>query len=842
MTTDRHDTPDMRAEIERYDPAAVERRWQQRWEESGLYRTPDRVEGRENWYALTMLPYMSGDLHVGHWFAMAPSDTIARFRRMQGYNVLFPMGFDAFGLPAENAAIAGEAHPYDWTAANIERMRRQLQRMGAMFDWEREVNTSDPSYYRWTQWWFLQLYRQGLAYRAEAPVNWCPSCNTTLANEQVVDGACERCDTLVGQRMMEQWFLRTTSYAEELLDNERLEWPGNVKRMQRNWIGRSEGVEISFPLEQPARRPEPRLPETGGPAVTDEIRVFTTRPDTICGVTFMVLAPEHPLVAQITGEEQRDAVETYVEATRHATEIERQSTEREKSGVFSGTYCLNRVTGDRVPIWIADYVLLTYGSGAVMGVPAHDQRDFEFAQRYGLDVNVVIAPPDWDGSPLAEAYLDEGPMVNSGRFDGTSSTEGMAAVARHVEEQGWGGPRVIYRLRDWLISRQRYWGVPIPIVYCDECGIVPLPEDRLPVELPYDVEFRPTGESPLALSEQFVRTTCPDCGREARRETDTMDTFMCSSWYFMRYVDPHNSEQAVSREAADAWLPVDLYTGGSEHAVMHLLYARFFYKAARDAGIVPGDEPFTRYFSQGQIAGPDGRRMSKSRGNVVAPDDQVERWGADSFRAYLMFLGPWDQGGPYDVDGIVGISRWLHRVWTLVTRPPQTGDDPGGESARELRRLTHRALERVTHDIENFRLNTMLAALMEMTNAMQRLREAGAPDGAAWDEAIEALLLMLAPACPHIAEELWERTGHEYSVHQQQWPRFDPALTRAETVEIAVQVNGKLRGRVHVPADAGEAQVRAAAEAETAVAGQIAGKEIVRVIYVPGRLINLVVR
>ena len=822
-------------ELARYEPAAIERRWRQRWEADGLYRTPDHLEGRENWYFVTMLPYTSGDLHVGHWFAITPSDVIARFRRMQGYNVLFPMGFDAFGLPAENAAIAGEAHPADWTAANIERMRGQLKRMGTMFDWGREMNSSAPDYYRWTQWWFLQLLKQELAYRAEAPVNWCPSCNTTLANEQVVDGRCERCETLVEQRQMEQWFFRITQYADELLDNEALDWPEHVKTMQRNWIGRSEGVELSFALERPA---------ADG---TDEIRVFTTRPDTVCGVTFMVLAPEHPLVAQIATDERRSEVEAYVEAARHTTEIERQSTEREKSGVFTGAYCVNRITGERVPVWIADYALLTYGTGAVMGVPAHDQRDFELAQRFGLDVRVVISPPDWDGSPLSEAYVEPGAMVNSGQFDGLSNIDGMAAIAQHLSEQGWGESKVIYRLRDWLISRQRYWGAPIPIVYCDECGVVPVPEDQLPVELPYEVEFRPTGESPLALSEQFVQTTCPQCGRDARRETDTMDTFMCSSWYFMRYTDPNNAQQPFSQEAARAWLPVDLYTGGSEHAVMHLLYARFFYKAARDAAIVPGEEPFTRYFSQGQILGPDGRRMSKSRGNVVAPDDQVERWGADTFRAYLMFLGPWEHGGPYDVDGIVGVSRWLQRVWTLVVRRPQTVDEPAGESARELRRLAHRTLQRVTDHLERFRMNTMVAALMEMTNGMQRLRDAGAVDRGAWDEAIESLLLMLAPPCPHIAEELWERTGRGAaggggSVHLQPWPRADAELARSESVEIAVQVNGRLRDRIHVPADAGEEAVRGEAERQPKIAEQLAGKEVQRVIYVPGRLLNIVVR
>ena len=817
-----------RTDIERYQPREIERRWQARWEADGLYHTPDHVEGRENWYALTMFPYTSGDLHIGHWFAMAPSDTVARFRRMQGRNVLFPIGFDAFGLPAENAAIAGQAHPYDWTMANLERMAGQLRLMGAMFDWSRQINTSAPDYYRWTQWWFLQLYKHGLAYRDSAPVNWCPSCNTVLANEQVVDGVCERCGSVVDQRRMEQWFLGITKYAEELLASEDLEWPDNVKVMQRNWIGRSEGAEAAFALEEPV---------TDG---TDEIRVFTTRPDTLHGVTFMVLAPEHPLVDQLTTNEQRVEVQSYVRAAAQATEIERQSTEREKSGVFTGAYCTNHLTGERVPIWIADYVLATYGTGAVMAVPAHDQRDFEFAQRFALPIKVVIAPPEWDGEPLEAAYVEPGTLVNSASFDGLPSEEGKATIAAHLEEHGWGGSKIQYRLRDWLISRQRYWGAPIPMVYCDDCGIVPVPEDQLPIELPYDVEFLPTGQSPLSLSEDFVQTTCPDCEGAARRETDTMDTFMCSSWYFMRYCDPSNSEAPLSSEAAEAWLPVDQYTGGSEHATMHLLYARFFHKAARDMRIVPGDEPFIRYFSQGQILGPDGRRMSKSRGNVVAPDGQVEQWGADTFRAYLMFLGPWEQGGPYDVDGIVGASRWLHRVWSLVENAPERTDDPDGATAKELLRAAHSTAARVADDLERFRLNTVISALMELTNTLQRARDAGPVDGAAWDEAFRMLVLMLAPPCPHLAEELWERIGGPYSVHQQSWPKVNESLTAQATTEVAVQLNGKTRDRVTVAADASEDEVRTATEALPRVAEQLAGHSVRRVIYVPGRLINIV--
>ncbi len=599
--------------------------------------------------------------------------------------------------------------------------------------------------------------------------------------------------------------------------------------MQRNWIGRSEGAEAAFALED----------EVDGET---EIRVFTTRPDTLFGATFMVLAPEHPLVERLTAEEQRTAVEAYVQQASQASEIERQATDRPKSGVFTGSYCVNRLTGERVPIWIADYVLASYGTGAVMGVPAHDQRDFEFAQQFGLPITVVVAPPEWDGAPLDAAHVGAGTMVGSAQFDGLPSEEAKGAIAAHLGERGWGGPTVTYRLRDWLISRQRYWGAPIPIVYCDDCGEQAVPDAELPVELPYDVEFLPTGQSPLALSDEFVTASCPACGGAARRETDTMDTFMCSSWYFMRYADPHDTEYAVSRSLAESWLPVDQYTGGSEHATMHLLYARFFYKAARDAGVVPGDEPFTRYFSQGQILGPDGRRMSKSRGNVVAPDAQVERWGADAFRAYLMFLGPWEQGGPYDVDGIVGVARWLNRAWTVATEPPVLVDGGDPVQARVLRQQAHQTLARVTGDIERLRFNTMVAALMEYTNTLWRARESGPQDRAAWDEAIAMLALMLAPACPHLAEELWHRAGDGGFVHRQRWPEADPELVRRDTVELPVQVNGRVRERLEVAADADEATVREAAMASERVRAHVDGHDLVRAIYVPGRMLNLVVK
>jgi leucyl-tRNA synthetase len=813
---------------DRYNPTEVEKRWQERWDADRLYRTPDD-DPRPKWYALTMYPYTSGDLHIGHWYAIAPSDVQARYKRMRGYNVLFPMGFDSFGLPAENAAIKYKIHPYRWTMDNVENMRRQLKTMGAVFDWEREVITSDPDYYRWTQWWFLQLYKNDLAYRGLAPANWCPSCQTVLANEQVLpDGTCERCHSPVTRRHLEQWFFRITKYADELLSFDGIEWPERIVTMQRNWIGRSEGTMIAFGLDIPGGEEK-------------EIRVFTTRPDTVYGVTFMVIAPEHPLVPRLTTPEQRQAVEAYVEGSRRVTEIERLSTEREKTGVFTGSHCINLLNGEKVAILVADYVLLSYGTGIVMGVPAHDQRDFEFAQKYGIPVRVVIAPPGYKGEPLTEAYVEPGTMVNSGPFDGTPNEEGKAAVSRYLEERGWGGPTVIYRLRDWLLSRQRYWGAPIPIIHCPECGAVPVPEKNLPVLLPEDAEFKPTGESPLARHERFVNTTCPACGRPAKRETDTMDTFVCSSWYMYRYADPHNQERPVSRELARKWLPVDQYTGGAEHAVMHLLYARFFTKAARDLGLVEFDEPFLRLFNQGIIISGKAK-MSKSRGNVVAPDEYVARLGADAVRVYLMFIGPWEQGGEWDDSGIAGVSRWLNRVWSLALTPPETVDRGDAGAVRELRRLTHKTIRRVSEDVERFRFNTMVAALMEYTNYLTKAKEASPVDAGAWREAMDTLLLLLAPSAPHLAEELWQRSGRPYSIHNQQWPEWDAALAAEEEITLVVQVNGKLRDRIPVAVDIGEEEAKELALSSEKVRAHLEGKQVQQVIYVPGRLVNVVVR
>ncbi len=927
---------------DRYNPAAIEPKWQRQWEESGLYRTTEDPQ-HPKWYFLTMLPYPSGDLHLGHWYAMAPSDARARYLRMRGYNVFFPIGFDAFGLPAENAAIKHGIHPRQWTYENIERMRRQLRSMGAMWAWDREAVSSDPDYYRWTQWFFVQFYKRGLAYRKHAPVDFCPTCNTTLAREQVwgEDRHCERCGTPVIRKELNQWFFKITAYADELLDFSRIEWPERVRAMQTNWIGRSEGANVTFPVR----------------GATD-IEVFTTRPDTLWGATFMVLAPEHPLVEQLTTPEHATEVSAYQQQAARQTEIERLSTEKEKTGVFTGGYATNPVNGEEIPVWIADYVMMTYGTGAIMAVPAHDERDFAFALKYGLPIIPVIARTDglakslvFPGSArqgLAEAlhaagisfeagpvgdvgeglyvtlhgdeqideyvrlmqehllpgnwnevvgarwafvfddgvreldsvqadreilarcrsiyppvsrnrttmemlhslpfyrdvlfHAEHGTMVHSGAFSGTPGDVAVQRVTAWLAERGAGRFAVNYRLRDWLISRQRYWGAPIPIVYCPQCGTVPVPEAELPVLLPDDVDFRPTGESPLKYHEGFLRTTCPQCGGPAERETDTMDTFVCSSWYQYRYLSPQYDQGPFDPEAGRYWLPVDQYTGGVEHATMHLIYTRFFTKVLRDMGLVWFDEPMERLFNQGTILGEDGEKMSKSRGNVVSPDDLVGKYGADTVRCFLMFLGPWNEGAPWNSQGIEGVQRFLNRVWALVVEEPERRDRPAEIDETALRRLVHRTIQVATADIEAFRFNTMLARLMELANVLMKLRETPLRGGAAWAEAVDALVRMVAPLAPHISEELWARLGRPYSVHTQAWPAFDPALAALEEVEIAVQVNGKVRAQLRIPVDLPEADVRELALSQERVQPFLAGQEVVKVIVVPRRLVNVVVR
>ncbi|TMB50039.1 MAG: leucine--tRNA ligase [Chloroflexi bacterium] len=818
---------------ERFDPASFEAKWRERWEADGLYLARDD-DDRAKHYLLTMYPYTSGDLHIGHWYAVTGPDVVARMRRMQGLNVMFPMGFDSFGLPAENAAIDQGVHPATWTNENIERMRSQFRTTGCMFDWSREVVTSDPDYYRGTQWLFAQFYKAGLAYRAMAAVDWCPKDQVVLAREQVLgpERRCWRCGTPVVKRDLEQWFFRITRYADELLDFSGIDWPEPIRLMQTNWIGRSEGAEIAFPVDAQG---------------VEAIRVFTTRPDTIYGATFMVLAPEHPLVGTLTTPDRRAEVEAYAAAARRETEIERMNAEREKSGAFLGSYALNPMTNERMPIWVADYVLPGYGTGAIMAVPAHDERDYAFARRYDLPIRYVVAPASGelpDGEAFVAHTADE-VLVESGEFTGMLAAEAIAAITQQLADMGLGVAAVTYRLRDWLVSRQRYWGAPIPIVYCEQHGAQLVPEEELPVLLPSEVDFAPTGVSPLASHPEFLAATCPVDGGPARRETDTMDTFVDSSWYFLRYTSPHD-ERAWDPDKARLWMPVDMYTGGAEHAVLHLMYARFFVKALRDMGILDFNEPFLALRNQGQILGADHHRMSKSRGNVVNPDDLVARYGTDAVRLFLMFIGPWDQGGPWSTTGIDGVYRFLARVWHLS----QADDEAPGAGAagalgsagaeRSLRRATHQAIAAVTDDYEGFRFNTGIAKLMELANALADARAAGIGRSAAYAEAVDTLLLLLAPVAPHVAEELWKRRRKPYSIHQQAWPASDPALAAVDAVELPVQVDGKLRDRLRVAAGTSAEEIERLALASERVQAYLGGRAPRRVIQIPGKLVNVV--
>jgi leucyl-tRNA synthetase len=823
-----------------YNPKEIEPKWQQKWEADGLYHS-DIDESKPKHYALTMLPYPSGDLHIGHWYAMTPSDARARYMRMKGYNVMFPMGFDAFGLPAENAAIKSGIHPMVRTRDNIEKMRKQLRSMGAMFDWRREMVSCEPEYYKWTEWFFIQLYKTGLAYRKKSPVDFCPNCNTTLAREQVWgdDRHCERCGTPVIKKDLEQWFFRTTKYADEMLHYEGIDWPDRVRILQTNWIGKSEGAEVQFPV----------ISNQSSEQADESIAVFTTRPDTLWGATFMVFSPEHPLVDKITTPEQKAAVETYKAQAARQSDIEREATDKEKTGVFTGGYAINPVNGAKIPIWIADYVLMSYGTGAIMAVPAHDERDFAFARKFALPIIPVIQPegePDLDGAMMEVAYVGGGVMVNSAQFNGTSVNDkkgkenpGILAVAKWLEEKGIGKLAVTYKLRDWLISRQRYWGAPIPMIFCEKDGWNPVPDEQLPVTLPEDVEWKPTGESPLKLHPTWKNTTCPVCGGPATRETDTMDTFMCSSWYHLRYLSPWYDKGPWDDAEYNYWMPVDTYTGGIEHANMHLMYTRFFHKALRDAGITEGPEPMLQLRNQGMVLGEDNEKMSKSRGNVVAPDLLVERYGADTVRAYLMFFARWEMGAPWDSKGIEGSARWVRRVWTLFTDDVKQGA-PSAETLRGLRRKVHQTLKRITRDFENFEFNTIVSGLMELLNEMVRAREAGAMGSKEWQEAQEIYVKMMAPVTPHIAEELWaEVMGKKYSIHTQPWPKVDEAAAREDEITIPVQVNGKVRERIVVPAEASEADIKTAAL--QAAAAHLEGREPKKVIVVRKQLVNIVV-
>ena len=824
---------------EKYNPHEIEPKWQRRWEETGAYEVELHAD-KDKFYYLTMYPYPSGDLHVGHWYAFAVPDAYARFQRMQGKNVLFPMGFDAFGLPAENAAIKAaregkEVHPARLTYERIAFMEGQFKQMGAIFDWSKKVVTCDPEYYKWNQWFFVQMFKRGLAYRKESFVNWDPVDQTVLANEQVIDGRGDRSGALIERRLMPQWHFKITDYADELLDFSHVDWPERVRLMQINWIGRSEGANVTFKSEE-----------------DDDITVFTTRPDTLWGATFMVLAPEHPLVEKLTTDEYKDAVQAYVEKASRMSEIDRQAEGKEKTGEFIGAYAVNPVNDKRIPIWIADYVMMGYGTGAIMAVPFGDQRDFEFARKFGLEIIPVVQPEGeapFDADTMTEAYAGPGVLVNSGPLDGEVNNgekgrknPAVAAAIDYLEERGTGEGKITYRLRDWLISRQRYWGTPIPILYCDECGIVPEREENLPVRLPEDVAFMPTGESPLKHNEAFLNATCPECGGPAERETDTMDTFMDSSWYWFRYLSPHKEDAPIDKELVKAWTPVDLYTGGIEHAILHLLYARFFTKVMRDLGLIDSNEPFLKLRNQGIILGEDNEKMSKSRGNVVNPDALVDEYGADTVRAYLMFIGPWEQGGPWNSSGIEGVARFLNRVWALIM-DEASGEGKADEAARKaLRRAVHTAIKEVTEDLEGFQFNTAIAELMTLVNVMGKAKNGAMVQTNEWQEGRELLLRLVAPFTPHIAEELWHRAGFEGSVHAQAWPQYDEKALEQNTLTIAVQVNGKRRGEVEVPKDADKDAILNAAKAEPNVARYVEGVNIVREIIVPGRLVNIVVK
>jgi len=863
----------VKPDLPKYDFKAIERRWQSFWSEEKLFHVDVADDRAPKYYCLMMFPYPSGSLHVGHGRNYIIGDAVARYKMMKGFNLLTPMGWDAFGLPAENAAIKEGIHPMKSTMANIAAIKKQLSRWGTGYDWAREIASCQPEYYRWTQWLFLKFFEKGLAYKKKAPVNWCPSCATVLANEQVVSGLCERCDTEVEQRDLEQWFFKITDYAQRLLDDlDTLDhWPERVKMMQRNWIGRSEGARIDFTLE----------------ATGETLPVFTTRPDTLYGVTFMVLAPEHPLIPSlVAGRPDEQDILSFVSELRNQSAIERTSDTSEKVGRFLGHFVLNPVNGERVPLWVANFALMEYGTGAVMSVPAHDQRDFMFAKKYDIPIKVVIQPEGekLDPATMEQAYEEDGVQDNSGPFDGLPNRQAIPAITDHLARQGRGDFMVNFRLRDWLISRQRYWGAPIPIITCDQCGELPVPEQDLPVLLPLDVEFSHKGENPLARHGQFIQAVCPKCGGAARRETDTMDTFVCSSWYFLRFIDPHNDEAPFRSEAVNKWLPVDQYIGGVEHAILHLLYARFFTKVLYDLGLVNFTEPFRNLFTQGMIckksfwcpsckvhldedATADGRcntckstvqvtleKMSKSKGNVVAPDALIDRYGVDTQRLYTLFIGPPEKDAEWNDSAVLGAHRFLNKVWETVhihldwmldTGKPEGGLENLPRAARDLYRKTHRTIRKVTEDMEgDFHFNTAISAVMELVNLIRS--SDGSPSSPASErwvlkEAIENAVILLSPFVPHLSEERWRALGHDGSIFREQWPGYDEAATLAEEIEIPIQVNGKLRSRIVVSAEATDEEIRSLALADEKVVRHTEGKEIKRVILVPKRLVNVVV-
>lgn len=808
----------------------IDKKWQKRWKDTKLYKF-NTNDISNKLYCLEMFSYPSGaKLHAGHWYNYGPADTWARMKRMQGCNVFHPMGFDAFGLPAENYAIKTGIHPEDSTLQNIATMEKQLKEMGATFDWDYEVITCLPKYYKWTQWLFLKLYKRGLAYRKKAPVNWCPSCKTVLANEQVIEGTCERCGTVVTKKDLTQWFLKITDYAEELLDKlDDLDWPEKTKMMQRNWIGKSDGAEIEFKVD--------------GKDIS--FKVFTTRADTLYGVTYVVLAPENEIVDKITTEQQRREVENYKESAKLQSEIERLSTEKEKTGVFTGAYAIHPITGEKVPIWIADYVLATYGTGCVMAVPAHDERDYQFAKKYDLPIKRVIKGIDDTDDKLP--FIDYGILVNSGEFDGIKSEDARISIVKMLERDKKGSLKINYRLRDWLVSRQRYWGAPIPIIHCPKCGLVPVPEEDLPVLLPYDVKFTPNGESPLKKNDKFMNTTCPKCGGRALRDPDTLDTFVDSSWYFLRYPDNKNDKEPFNKELIDKMLPVDKYIGGAEHACMHLLYARFITKALRDMGYLDFDEPFKSLIHQGIILGPDGNKMSKSKGNTISPDEYIDEYGSDVFRMYLMFGFAFTEGGPWNDDGIKAMSRFILRIERFIEKFIKDKDSINkneiGVNEKELNFVRNNTIKSVTDDTDKFQFNTSIARLMELLNALYKYdSDADIKNGKLYEDTIKDFIKLLAPFAPHFSEEMWEKMGYEYSVFNQNWPKWDDKALVRDSVEIAIQINGKVRGRLEIPSDADQKEVQEAVLEDKNIKSYIEGKDIKKVIVVKNRLVNIVVK
>lgn len=823
---------------EKYNFTEIEKKWQDVWEKEDAFKTVEDYD-KEKYYVLEMFPYPSGKLHMGHVRNYSIGDVIARFKRLKGYNVLHPMGWDSFGLPAENAAIKNDIHPAIWTDSNIAEMHRQLQGLGFSYDWDREVATCKEEYYKWMQWIFIQFYNKGLAYKKDNPVNWCPSCQTVLANEQVVDGCCERCHTPVTKKRLSQWYLKITDYADRLLkDLDKMPgWPEKVKLMQKNWIGRSTGAEVTFEIENFSKK----------------LQIYTTRPDTLFGVTYMVLAPEHPFVPELTnGTEYEAAVKAYQEECQHKSEIERTSLTKEKTGVFTGCYGINPVNGKRVPIFISDYVMMDYGTGAIMAVPAHDQRDFEFAKKFDLDIVPVVDSrnPEIDINNLTEAFVAEGTMINSGKYTGMNNKEAIEEITKDLETDGLGKAQVNYKLRDWLISRQRYWGCPIPMVYCEECGWVPEKEENLPVKLPTDVEFTGKGDSPLKTSKTFGETTCPCCGKKAVREFDTMDTFVDSSWYFLRYCDAHNSEKPFDKKKADYWMNVDQYIGGVEHAILHLLYARFFQMVMHDLGLVDAEEPFDNLLTQGMVI-KDGAKMSKSLGNIVSPEEIQAKYGADTARLFILFAAPPEKELDWSDAGVEGSYRFLNRVYRLVQEYVNEirGDFRGSETItiqsaedKALNFQLNATVKKVTEDAGGrFSFNTAISSIMELVNALYKYKQ-GEVNVPLMNDAIEKLILILNPFVPHITEELWNNLGHEDRVYQQNWPEFDPAALELETVEIIVQVNGKLKDKMAFEKNAEKSAIEEAALASERVQDAIAGKSVVKTIVVPNKLINFVVK